>query len=75
MQFARLVIKSSGTKAKIVYKPLPVDDPKQRRPDITLAKKYLKWYPEVKLEKGLKETIEWFKDNWKREKGKKKRLR
>lgn len=60
LQFAKLVIKMSDTKSKIVYKPLPVDDPKQRRPDISLAKKYLKWAPKVKLEQGLKETIAWF---------------
>lgn len=60
LEFAKLVIKLSGTKSKIVYKPLPQDDPKQRRPDITLAKKYLKWSPKIKLEDGLKETIQWF---------------
>jgi len=62
-QFAKLVVKLTGTKSKIVYKNLPIDDPKQRRPDITRAKKYLKWSPKVKLEQGLKETVEWFKDN------------
>ncbi len=61
LEFAKLVIKLSDTKSKIVYKPLPTDDPKQRRPDITLARKHLKWEPKVKLEKGLKETIVWFK--------------
>ena len=63
LQFAKLVVKLSGTKSKIVYKPLPTDDPKQRQPDITLAKKHLKWTPKVKLEQGLQETIEWFKDH------------
>ncbi|MCA9401858.1 MAG: SDR family oxidoreductase [Candidatus Omnitrophica bacterium] len=61
LEFAKLVIKQSGTKSQIVYKPLPTDDPKQRKPDITLAKKHLKWKPAVKLEKGLKETLEYFK--------------
>jgi dTDP-glucose 4,6-dehydratase len=60
-EFARLVIQLSGTRGKIVYKPLPVDDPKQRRPNISLAKKMLKWTPEVPLKRGLQETIEWFK--------------
>lgn len=60
LEFAKLVVKISGTKSKIVFKPLPVDDPKQRRPDITLAKKYLGWHPQVQLEEGLKETLAWF---------------
>ena len=60
-EFANLILKFSGAKVKIVYHPLPVDDPNQRRPDITLAKKYLKWEPKVDLEDGLKETLEWFK--------------
>ena len=51
----------SGSKSKIVFKDLPVDDPKQRKPDISLAKKELKWKPSVKLEKGLQQTIDWFK--------------
>jgi dTDP-glucose 4,6-dehydratase len=63
LEFARLVIELSQTKSKIVFKPLPTDDPKQRRPDITLARKYLKWFPQVKLEDGLQETIQWFKQN------------
>ncbi|MCR4336315.1 MAG: SDR family oxidoreductase [Candidatus Omnitrophica bacterium] len=61
LEFAQMVIKISGTKSRIVYKPLPTDDPKQRRPDITLAKKILKWEPKVKLQDGLQETFEWFK--------------
>lgn len=63
LEFAKLVLKSCDTKSKIVYKPLPIDDPKTRRPDITLAKKHLKWIPKVKLENGLNETINWFKVN------------
>jgi len=59
-QFARMVIKISGSRSKIVFRPLPKDDPKQRRPDISLAKRYLKWRPQVKLEQGLKETMAWF---------------
>ncbi len=52
----------SEAKAKIIYKPLPVDDPKQRRPDIGLARKTLRWKPKVELVDGLRETIEWFRD-------------
>ncbi|MCK5180143.1 MAG: SDR family oxidoreductase [Candidatus Omnitrophica bacterium] len=63
LEFAKLVIKASGSKSKIVYKPLPTDDPRQRKPDITLAKKHLKWKPKVKLQQGLQETIHWFKEN------------
>jgi len=62
LQFAQLVIKQCDTKNKIIYKPLPTDDPKQRRPDITLARTKLNWEPKVPLEKGLKETFGWFKD-------------
>lgn len=61
LQSAKLVLKLSGSKSKIVKKPLPKDDPQQRRPDISLAKRLLKWSPRVSLEKGLAETIEWFK--------------
>ncbi len=63
MEFAKMVIEMSGTKSKIVYKPLPTDDPKQRKPDITLAKTHLKWQPKVKLNEGLKITLDWFKNN------------
>jgi len=62
IDFARLVIKFSGTKSKLVYEPLPTDDPKQRRPNISLAKKLLKWEPKVELEEGIVETIAWFKE-------------
>jgi UDP-glucuronate decarboxylase len=61
LQLAELTLKLVGGKSKIVHKPLPADDPKQRRPDITLAKRYLKWEPKVPLEEGLKRTIEYFK--------------
>ncbi|MBF0478383.1 MAG: SDR family oxidoreductase [Candidatus Omnitrophica bacterium] len=62
LEFAEMVLKISGSKSKLVYEPLPTDDPKQRRPDITLAKKHLKWSPKVKLSEGLKTTFEWFKN-------------
>ena len=63
MEFAKLVLKLSNSKSKIIYKPLPTDDPKQRRPDITLAKKELGWSPKVELKEGLQETLEWFREN------------
>ena len=65
LEFAKLVIQMSGTKNKVVYRPLPTDDPKQRKPDISLAWKYLKWRPKVRLKTGLQETIDWFKVNLK----------
>ena len=61
IDFARLIIKVTGSKSKIIFKPLPEDDPKQREPDITRARKLLGWEPKVKLEKGLEKTIEFFK--------------
>jgi dTDP-glucose 4,6-dehydratase len=60
IEFARLVLKITGSKSEIVHKPLPQDDPKQRRPDITRAKRLLDWEPRVKLADGLRETIEYF---------------
>ncbi|MES1166938.1 MAG: UDP-glucuronic acid decarboxylase family protein [Pseudomonadota bacterium] len=61
LELAEQVLKLTKSKSKIVHKPLPADDPKQRRPDITLAKKYLKWEPKVPLAEGLKRTIAYFK--------------
>ena len=60
MQLAKLVLKLTGSKSRIVFKSLPQDDPRQRKPDISRAKKLLKWCPKVKLEDGLKRTIAWF---------------
>ena len=59
--FAEEIIKLTGTTQKIVYKPLPVDDPKQREPDITKAKELLGWAPKVNRAEGLKITYEYFK--------------
>jgi UDP-glucuronate decarboxylase len=56
-ELAELTIKLVGGRSKIIHKRLPADDPKQRRPDITLAKRLLKWEPSVRLEEGLKRTI------------------
>ena len=61
LELAQKVIELTGTKSKIILKPLPDDDPRQRQPDITLAGKALGWEPVVKLEEGLKKTIEYFK--------------
>jgi UDP-glucuronate decarboxylase len=61
LQLAELTLKIVGGKSKIVHKPLPSDDPKQRRPDITLARRTLKWKPVVALEDGLKRTIAYFR--------------
>ncbi len=62
MELAELVMKLTGSRSKLVFKPLPQDDPLQRRPDISLAKKELGWEPTVKLEQGLIKTIEYFKN-------------
>jgi UDP-glucuronate decarboxylase len=60
-QLADLVVEMTGSKSKIVYEPLPVDDPTQRQPDITLAKQNLGWEPTVPLRTGLEKTIQWFR--------------
>ncbi|MBS0664452.1 MAG: SDR family oxidoreductase [Verrucomicrobia bacterium] len=60
-QLAEVTLKLVGGKSKLVHKPLPSDDPKQRQPDIALARKVLKWAPKVPLEEGLKRTIEYFR--------------
>jgi len=62
LEAAELVKKFTGTKSKMVFMPLPGDDPAKRKPDITKAKKLLNWQPKVKFEEGLKETIKWFMD-------------
>jgi len=60
-QIAETIIKMTGSTSKIVYRPLPTDDPKQRRPDITRARTLLNWEPKVQLEEGLIKTIEYFR--------------
>lgn len=60
-EFAEEIIKLTGTSQKIIYKELPTDDPKQRRPDITLARKILNWEPKVPRADGLKKTYDYFK--------------
>jgi UDP-glucuronate decarboxylase len=61
IELAELVLKLTGSKSKLEFKPLPQDDPRQRKPDISLAKSKLDWSPKVNLEDGLKETIAYFK--------------
>jgi dTDP-glucose 4,6-dehydratase len=61
LEFAEEIIKATGSKSKIVHRPLPQDDPKQRRPDINRAKKLLKWEPQVPLAEGLESTIAYFR--------------
>jgi len=61
LELAEILIRMTGSRAKIVFKPLPQDDPTQRKPDITLAQKKLGWQPRVPLEEGLAKTIEYFR--------------
>jgi dTDP-glucose 4,6-dehydratase len=61
LDFAKEIIALTGTQQKIVFKPLPVDDPKQRKPDITKAKEILGWEPRVERAEGLRITYEYFK--------------
>ena len=63
LELAEKVIALTGSTAKIIYQPLPEDDPLQRQPRITLAKEKLGWEPKIQLEEGLKRTIEYFKEN------------
>lgn len=63
LQLAKIITQLTGRKTKIVYQPLPVDDPKQRRPDIALARARLRWTPKIELKEGLRETLGWFRDN------------
>ena len=60
-QFAEKILEITGAKSEISYKPLPVDDPKVRQPDITRARKLLNWEPKVAFEDGIRETIDYFK--------------
>jgi UDP-glucuronate decarboxylase len=60
IQLAELIIELTGSKSKIEYKPLPADDPKQRRPDISKAQKELNWRPTVELREGIEVSIPYF---------------
>ena len=64
LELAELVLKLTGSKSKIVYRPLPADDPTQRCPVIDLAREKLGWQPTIKLEDGLRRTIAYFKENF-----------
>jgi UDP-glucuronate decarboxylase len=61
IELAQAILKQVGGQSKLVFKPLPQDDPKQRRPDITLAKQHLDWEPKINLDAGLEKTIAYFK--------------
>jgi len=63
VELAKKLLSITKSKSEIVFKPLPVDDPKVRQPDIALARKELAWSPKLDLEKGLKLTVDWFKKN------------
>ncbi len=65
LDFAKIIKRLTGTKSDIIFKPLPVNDPKVRRPDITKARKELGWEPRVSLEEGISKTIEWAKGSLK----------
>ena len=61
LELAEAVIQGTGSSSKIAHRPLPEDDPKKRCPDITRARKWLGWEPQVPLAEGLKKTIEWYR--------------
>ena len=62
-ELAEKIIGTTGSSSTIIYRPLPQDDPKTRRPDITRAQRLLGWQPQISLEEGLLKTIEWFRAN------------
>jgi UDP-glucuronate decarboxylase len=62
LQLAEKVIRLTGSRSQIVFKPLPADDPTQRRPDIELARQKLGWQPTIELEEGLRRTVDYFRD-------------
>lgn len=62
-QLAEIIIEMTHSKSELINRPLPMDDPKQRCPDISLAKSILSWEPKVSIHEGLKETIEYFRDS------------
>jgi UDP-glucuronate decarboxylase len=70
LELARLIIELVGSSSKMIFKPLPQDDPERRRPDISFAKEKLGWKPTVGLETGIRKTIEYFKGTVKTQEGK-----
>jgi len=67
LDLARLIIDLTGSRSRIVFKPLPQDDPRRRCPDITLAREKLGWKPKIDLMTGLKKTVEYFSNLTRRE--------
>jgi dTDP-glucose 4,6-dehydratase len=63
LQLTKKIKEITGSTSELVFEPLPIDDPTQRRPDITKAKKLLNWQPKIELTEGLTKTITWFKNN------------
>lgn len=61
LEFARLILRLTGSRSEIVYRPLPQDDPKTRQPDISRAREILGWQPRVPVEEGLRKTIDWYR--------------
>ena len=61
LQLAEIIMSATGTNTELVYLDLPEDDPHRRKPDISLAKKVLGWYPSISIDQGLEATINWFK--------------
>jgi len=61
LELAKLVLEMTGSRSKLVHKPMPADDPARRQPDITLAREMLRWEPTIALRDGLAKTIEWFR--------------
>ena len=64
LELADLILKMTGSRSSVQFKPLPQDDPKQRRPDISVARKVIGWEPRVQLEQGLEKTIAYFKKEY-----------
>lgn len=62
MDLTKIILRLSNSQSKIVHCPLPMDDPKIRQPSIGTAKKMLGWQPQVKLEEGLRITVDWFRE-------------
>ena len=60
LELANLIIELTGSKSKLIFEPLPSDDPRQRKPDISLAKEKLNWEPKIQLREGLVKTIAYF---------------